>query len=164
MQLNDSQTVLVKKWVAEGCGLSEIQRRLTSEFKLSLTYMDVRFLLIDLGLELKENKPGPSAPIDLKAVPPPPPAANGEIDQEEFTNAPLPGGMVNVSVDLDRIVRAGSVASGTVAFSDGTRGKWTLDQMGRLGLDTGKPGYRPSPEDIEAFQAALTQKLQSQGY
>jgi len=48
----------------------------------------------------------------------------------------------------------GAVVSGTVTFSDGTAGKWALDQYGRLMLDTGKKGYQPSPGDVQVFQRA----------
>lgn len=156
--LNDTQKATVKKWIEAGSGLNDIQRRLASEFQINLTYMDVRFLVIDLGLELKEKKE--SAPAaNLKAPPPPP-----ELDAEspfEPEAGPAAGG---VQVDVDRITRPGSVMSGTVKFTDGVTAKWMLDQQGRLGLDAGKPGYRPSPEDIQEFQMTLSRKLQSQGY
>lgn len=159
--LNDSQKSAVKKWVDEGCGLNEIQRRLASEFQLNLTYMDVRFLVIDLGLEIKEQKR--AAPIPTLQAPPagagpaPAPPPLGDEGDEG-----VGGG--GVQVELDRITRPGAVISGTVTFSDGTAAKWMLDQQGRLGLDAGKPGYRPSPEDVQEFQMILSQKLQSQGY
>lgn len=159
MQLTDVQQQAVKCWVQEGCGLSEIQSRLAGEFKIAMTYMDVRFLLIDLKLEVKEAAQKKTAPVDLKAAPQPGADAVGD---EEIGGGPLPPS--NVSVDVDRITSAGAVASGTVSFSDGTKGRWALDQLGRLALDTGKKKYRPSPEDVEAFQAILSRKLQSQGY
>lgn len=162
MQLTDAQQQAVKRWVQEGCGLSEIQRRLANEFKISMTYMDVRFLLIDLKLELKETKAKSTTPVDLKSATPLPRQETDAVEEEEIGEAPLAPS--KVSIEIDRITRAGTVVSGSVIFSDGTKGNWALDQLGRLALDTGKKGYRPSPEDIEAFQTILSRKLQSQGF
>ena len=58
----------------------------------------------------------------------------------------------------------GTMASGDVTFSDGVKGKWYLDQMGRLGLGGDlPPGYRPSPEDAALFQARLMETLRAKG-
>ncbi len=71
----------------------------------------------------------------------------------------------DVKVELDRVVRAGALASGSVTFSDGVTGSWYLDRMGRLGLTkVSKPDYQPSREDLEAFQMALQEKLAQGGY
>ena len=78
-------------------------------------------------------------------------------------DSPDSGGTGGVAVTLDRIVKPGSVVSGTVRFSDGVSASWMLDQLGRLALDAGKPNYRPSPEDVQAFQVELRNLLQSRG-
>jgi hypothetical protein len=157
--LNDIQKDTVKKWIEEGCGLNDIQRRLTSELQLNLTYMDVRFLVIDLGLQVKEKKV--TEPIaNLKTAATTAPAT--ETAAPIGPDSDLPAG--GIQLEVDRITRPGSVISGTVTFSDGVAAKWMLDQQGRLGLDAGKPGYRPSQEDLQEFQMILSQKLQSQGY
>ena len=58
----------------------------------------------------------------------------------------------------------GTMASGDVTISDGVKGKWYLDQMGRLGLGGDLPqGYRPSPEDAALFQARLMEALRAKG-
>ena len=152
MQLNDTQKDAVRKWIAEGHGLTEIQKRLNEEFKLSVTFLDLRFLVLDLGLAIKEQTKNTSAGLDLaKAAPVSPDAEDSDLE---------PGG---VAVTLDRIVKPGSVVSGTVRFSDGVSASWMLDQLGRLALDAGKPNYRPSPEDVQAFQMELRNLLQSRG-
>ena len=67
-------------------------------------------------------------------------------------------------VECDAIMIPGTMASGDVTFSDGVKGKWYLDQMGRLGLGGDLPqGYRPSPTDAALFQQQLMQLLQSKG-
>ena len=160
MQLTDAQKQSVTQWVKEGCGLSEIQKRLTSEFQLSIPYIDVRFLIIDLGLDLKEQK-APVVAKDLKAASLAPPE-EGDADMVDANAEPSLGG---VQVEIDRVVRAGALVSGTVVFSDGTKAVWALDQMGRLALDAGgKKGYRPSQADVQAFQDAVSRQLQKRGF
>jgi len=191
MKLTPEQKQTVADWVAAGDNLSAVQKKLAEQFKLSLTYMDVRFLVDDLGLELKNAAPkadasdvskaagAQAAPRTPQAAPaglPPDPAAGGPGDDEddlpqdtlpegaEEAFPDQPAGAGSLTVDLDRIVRPGAAASGNVTFSDGVSGKWALDQYGRLMLDTGKPGYQPSPADVQAFQRELQAQLQRAGY
>ncbi len=157
MALTDAQNAAVAQWVSEGDGLSEIQKRLRAEFNVSMTYMDVRFLIIDLGLTLKEEErpepaPEPAAEPDFAAAEP----SAGAAD------APAAEG--GVSVEVDRVVKPGAVVSGSVVFSDGRQATWMLDQLGRLALDAGDPAYRPSEQDLAEFQAALRDALQKQGF
>lgn len=164
MKLNDQQKALVAQWVKEGCGLSEVQRRLTSELKLNLTYMDVRFLVIELGLDLQEKVTSTPAK-DLKATEPvtPPAGEAPDADIPELEPEPAPGTGA-VSVDVDRIMRPGSLVSGTVIFSDGVKATWALDQMGRLALGGADKTYRPSAQDVQEFQMAIARELQKRGY
>jgi len=57
MNLSEEQRQRVSAWILEGAKLSEIQNRLLSEFKLKLTYMEVRFLVDDLKLTPKDPEP-----------------------------------------------------------------------------------------------------------
>jgi hypothetical protein len=175
MELNDTQKKALTAWVAEGASISEIQRKLTSEYSLSVTYMDLRLALIDLGLAIKEKavKPAaPAAPAAVPAPPPPPPAAAAGPAKKEkgrglfnpFAKEPEAPAGGSLSLEVDRIMRPGSLVSGSVTFSDGVRATWMLDQMGRLALDAGRPGYRPSDTDVQAFQEALTRELEKQGF
>lgn len=160
MQLTDDQKQHVKQWVKEGCGLSEIQKRLRNEFHLALTFMDVRFLVLDLGIELKDNatlKTMPAIELDQASAKP---AATAET---EVLNDKAPPGNGNVSVEIDRVMKPNALISGTVTFSDGVSGSWSLDQFGRLGLNTTRQGYRPSQEDLQSFQQELTHLIQSRG-
>jgi len=160
MQLTDDQKQKVKQWVTAGDGLSEIQKRLHDEFNLALTFMDVRFLVIDLGIKMKDNVTLKTAtPIELdKPTAEPVTAAGANASTPE---APLGGG--SVSVDIDRVMKPGALISGTVTFSDGMSGSWSLDQTGRLGLSTTRQGYHPTPEDLQTFQQELTRLIQSRG-
>ena len=153
MDLTDEQKQAVRGWVEEGAGLSEIQKRLADELGISMTYMDVRFLVIDLGIDVQDKpdkKPAPAVDADAGA-PAPSPSSSGAI-----------GG--GVSVEVDRVTKPGSIVSGTVVFSDGTRASWMLDQLGRLAIDAGTPGYRPSEEDLRAFQEELRSALEKRGF
>lgn len=146
MNLTDEQKKKVAQWVAEKLNLSQIQHKLSEEFGLKLTYMDTRFLIDDLDLELAEQQPPPSPEQTVDATP-------------EAGEKPAGG----VSVDLDRITQPGAVASGNVTFSDGKTSTWALDQQGRLMLGAAAEGYRPGPEDLESFQQELARALEAQG-
>ena len=143
MNLGDDQRSKVAGWIAEGATLSEVQRQLKEECGLSLTYLDVRLLVDDLQLQLKEQ-PKQSEAVERLA------AAKQEGETER--TAPPPGG---VAVTMDAITKPHALASGKVTFSDGETADWMLDETGRLGLNPAKPGYRPSQTDIMAFQQEL---------
>jgi len=164
MNLDDSQKATVRTWIEAGAQPAEIQKRIGEEFGVSLTYMEVRFLLADLDLKPKDQD-----------VPPDPAVAALQKKEAEQTAA-APGGMDDqgpgpegsstggVSLSVDRVTRAGSVVSGQVTFSDGKRAEWYLDQMGRLGLAPAEKGYKPSQADVMDFQTALQNELAKQGF
>ena len=148
MSLTDDQKAAISRWLEAGETLSQVQSRLKSEFEISMTFMEVRFLIDDLNLELKKETPAP--------------APEADADEESSpVDALSPEG---VSVEVDSIVTPGALVSGSVRFSDGVNAKWQLDQMGRLGLSDVEPGYKPSPEDVQEFQAQLQTELRNKGY
>ena len=148
MQLTDEQKGAVALWIGEGASLADVQRRLKDEHGVGLTYMDVRFLVDDLKLQLKEQ-PKQSEAVERLA------AAKQEGDSERQA-APAGG----VRVTMDAVTRASALASGKVTFSDGETADWMLDQTGRLGLNPTNPGYRPTEADIAAFQRELQRVAQ----
>lgn len=164
MSLSSEQKAAVASWIAAGDSLSTVQKKLTEQFKLSLTYRDVRFLVDDLDLALKDPAPKVDA-SDVTKVPPPAAAPAGrkglggaapeqpELDEDESPAGPeaamdgegeaddagleedLPDAAGGVSVDVDAVTLIpGALASGTVTFSDGVTGKWVVDQYGRPGF------------------------------
>ena len=145
MVLTDEHKKTVADWIAGGASLSDVQKRLKDEFQVTMTYMDVRFLVDDLKLQIKEEKPNQSEAVERLAAA----KHEGEMQRE---GAAAPGG---VSVTMDRITKPHALASGKVTFSDGETAEWMLDQTGRLGLVPAKPGYRPSQADVMAFQDEL---------
>lgn len=143
-KLSDEQKSALHAWAAEGASIADLQKRLKEEFNLSITYMDARFLVLDLGIELKDSpkeeaKPGDAAPAK-----------------------PVPTGVVTVT--MDSLALPGALVSGKVTFSDGETAIWMLDQYGRPGLDADTPGYRPSQEDIVEFQKQLSELVRKSGY
>ena len=69
MELTDAQKDQIRSWIEEGAGLSDVQKRLSEEFDITMTYMDVRFLVLDLGAEIQDKTPPePAKPAD--AIPP----------------------------------------------------------------------------------------------
>lgn len=196
MTLSAEQRAAVSQWIAAGDSLAVVQRKLADELKVSMTYMEVRFLVDDLGLEMKTPAPKFSAPPAAAPAPAAEPApkkglfgklkdavtgkgddnapadepalAEGEPPYDEEAPADLPPLDPNapastLKVEVDRLTRPGTLASGTVTFSDGVAGKWAMDQYGRLMLDAGK-GYKPSQADVQAFQVELSTQLQRMGY
>ncbi len=175
MNLDETQKATVREWIQSGLGLSEIQSKLDSEFGVSVTYMEVRFLVDDLGEMPKDPEPEPEpeqeSEPEAASGPEPetgmPPNAPGPVPEPAPPAAADPMGMgagegaaaPNVSVSVDQITRAGALASGNVTFSDGKSAGWSLDQMGRLGLSADEAGYKPSQEDVMEFQVQLQQKL-----
>ena len=138
-QLSDDQKNAIRQWAEEGAQMAEIQKRMNDLWQIRVTYMDTRFLILDLGITLMP---------EVKEEPKKEEPAN-EADAET-------GG---VSVSRDEIVIPGMLFSGKVRFSDGERALWYVDESGRLGLDPDTPGYRPSQEDIMSFQTQLKQML-----
>lgn len=151
MNLDEQQRAQVAQWIEQGLKLSEIQIKLASDLGLTMTYMDVRFLIDDLKLRPKDPAvvapPAPPAPVA-----PPTSAAPGV--------APAGGA---VSLTVDHIARPGTMVSGNVTFSDGQSAGWYLDQTGRLGLAAEDKTYRPPPADIAEFQTLLQNELAKLG-
>lgn len=149
---NPEQKREIARWVAEGMGLSDVQKKISTDFGLVMTYIDVRFLVDDLNLTLadkEEEKPKEVSENNAET-----PSATDELN-------PKDGG---VSVEVDPVTPPGAMASGSVIFSDGNHKHWTLDQFGRLGLSGGDEGYKPSDEDVVEFQKQLDAALRGKGF
>ena len=140
-KLTQEQTDALKQSAAKGATMSDLQRQLKEDFGLSLTFMDTRFLVLDLGIELIE---------EVKEEP-----------VEEVKPAPVPTGKVTVTKDA--ITLPGALVSGKVTFSDGESAIWMLDESGRPGLDPDTSGYRPNQEDIAEFQQQLRALIEGGG-
>jgi hypothetical protein len=159
MNLDDKQRQSVAAWIADGLKLSEIQNRIATEFGLRVTYMEVRFLVDDLKLTPKD--PEPAKPAPAAAVSPLAATSAAPLAPESPATA-LPAG--GVSVTVDHLARPGAMVSGKVAFSDGQKAEWYLDQTGRLGVVPAVQGYKPSAADVQQFQLALQDEMAKMGF
>jgi len=188
MSLTPEQKLSVSSWVAAGDNLSAVQKKITEQFKVSMTYRDVRFLVDDLNLELKDPAPKVDASDVSKTPPPvakaPSPSAQHAGADDAAAESPtdlaadaeaeladeglddLPPGASSVSVEVDKVTLIpGALAAGTVTFSDGVTGKWMIDQQYRPGFtEISQPGYRPTPADSQAFMQQLSAQLQKRGF
>lgn len=140
-QLTPEQIAALHQRAAEGATMSDLQRHIKDEFGVTLTYMDTRFLILDLNIQLIEE----------------PKTEEKKVEKP----APIPTGTVTVT--MDTLTLPGAMVSGKVTFSDGETAVWMLDQTGRPGLDPDTAGYRPSQEDIMEFQVQLRSLIQKSG-
>ena len=173
MNLSEDQLKSVAAWFAGGASLDEIQKRLVAEFGVHLTYFDLRMIVAELpqpedatgetpvATESRQDGGSPEGgALDERAHPGEDATGETPVVPEEPSGEP---GAANVTVTVDALMIPGTVASGDVAFSDGVKGKWYLDQAGRLGLGDLPQGYRPSPADAALFQARLMEALRAKG-
>ncbi len=161
MNLEEGQRRQVAEWIEQGLKLSEIQTRIGKEFGVSMTYIDVRFLIDDLKLRPKDTLPPTSVTLAPAQKPASGPGPGGASPEPAPAPANAAGG---VSVTVDTVARPGAIVSGRVSFSDGQGGAWLIDQTGRPGLVPDQQGYRPSQPDIVAFQTKLQDELARLGF
>ena len=162
MNLDEAQRQRITAWVLQGAKLSEIQSRLAEEFGQRLTYMEVRFLVDDLKLTLKDPEPPKPA-----AIVNPQPAATPikPVDTKKSSPAAEPSSATGkVSVSVDQLTKPGAIISGKVTFSDNQQADWYLDQTGRLGVVPKQQGYKPSAADVQQFQMALEKEVSRMGF
>lgn len=160
MKLDDAQKRQVAQWIEQGLKLAEIQSRITSELGVTLTYMEVRFLVDDLKLVPKDPEPVKTPEL----TPPTPMPAQPPVPTHNLDEPAPATGPSTVSVSLDQIARPGALVSGKVTFSDGQNAEWSLDQTGRLGLVPQQKGYRPTAADVQQFQQMLQSELAKMGF
>ena len=115
MEISPEQKQAVASWAQEGLSLAEIQRRLDEEFSLSMTYMDVRFLVDDLELTLLDDKSESSATTTSEesskgASTPFPQDQTTSVAAEEEPFADSAAELLSdeVSVEVDRLLKPGS--------------------------------------------------------
>lgn len=158
MEISQEQKNKVHNWVNEGKSISDIQSLVRNDFKLSMTYMDVRFLVDDLGVAYQEEDDIPEDEIR---------DSTGNPLEDDIIDADtgLAEGKNMVKVIVDSVIRPGSLVSGSVTFSDGITLGWQLTSTGQLGLIPGDDTeYRPSNTDLEEFQNQLQSVLKDKGF
>jgi len=190
--LTDEQAAVVRTWADAGADLPVIQKRLGDEFEVHLTFMDTRFLIADLGIELKAEEeeeqeivepaaeevvtgpePEAGAGAGVPADQTQPLAADDAVADEPFASGPeaepaaqadpAAEPMEQVAVTISELQRPGMMANGRVTFANGQDAEWYLDQMGQLGMNPADPKFRPSPRQMLAFQQELQRVAQQKG-
>lgn len=146
--ISDDTLNKVRAWAAAGVDLNGIQKKLQTECALHMTYMEVRFLLLDHGIEIATEPEPVAQPAD---------AAPAETKQAEDAETAVPG---RPKVTLDELQLPGALISGKVTFPGGVSGAWYIDQMGRFGWR--ELSGSPSPVEMQDFQEELT-KILGQG-
>ena len=169
---NAVKRFMAQKLTAGESSLSEIQKEVNAEFKLKLTYMEIRILASELeNVDWTKGDPNQPKPAEAKPEEPAPAAEAGEgsYPDDSFPPEngavpddvpPMPGEGAAAApvgkavVELSKLARPGMMLSGTVTFPSGSTAEWYVDQMGRLGLENLK-GEKPNAADIQAFQIEL---------
>lgn len=145
------QLGLVRQWAGQGVDLNGIQKKLAAECGIHLTYMDVRFLLLDHGIEIAQPQQAEAAPEPEKK----PEAQPAPVEEEGAPEEGAPAGTPVVT--LDELQLPGALISGKVTFPGGAKGAWLIDQTGRFGWND--LSGTPSPVELQDFQMELTRLL-----
>ncbi|MEQ2005513.1 MAG: hypothetical protein ABMA26_01845 [Limisphaerales bacterium] len=166
MNLTDAQKQQISGWLEQGLKVADVQKKMAAELGVTMTYMELRFLLDDLRLKPKDpeppKQPAPASPIAPASAGAPVAAADGATALPAPAAGAPPLGAVKLAVDT--LARPGTVVSGKVTFSDGQTADWYLDQMGRMGVVPAQKGYKPSQADVMDFQEQLQMELQKLGF
>lgn len=175
-KLTTEQQNQVHAWADEGADMNVIQDRLKNELGVTLTFMETRFLLSDLGITLRtptdEEEPAQAKDLEEEDAmfPPGMGSDSGAWDEAGEELPPFADGLPEdaaagqVALTVDEITIPGAIASGKVTFTDGKNASWYLDQMGRLGLSGVERTYQPPEADLIAFQKELQNALRRAGY
>jgi hypothetical protein len=145
---NQVRNALIAKLMAEGNTLADVQRLLKDEHDVVLTYMELKMIALDLEVDWTQyDKPKPDEDDE----------GEDQAAAEEEEEVIEPPGFTTVNVS--KVVRPGAAISGDVTFKSGARAEWSLDQMGRLGLNA-KTQLQPDEDDLRDFEAELRRALQ----
>lgn len=154
-KVSTEQLEMVRRWASYGVDLNGIQKNLAAECGVHLTYMEVRFLLLDNGIEIARPVEKP-APAPEPAAPEPQPQA-APLPQP----AAAPAAAVKPTVTIDDLQLPGTLISGKCSFPSGTNGSWQIDQMGRFGWS--ELNGTPTAVELQAFEMELRQILSRMG-
>jgi DNA-binding transcriptional MerR regulator len=157
---------IVAQKLSEGISLSDIQKQLSDEHDVKMTFLDLRLLASELenvdweSFNKEEETPEETDELDEAVDSPGEDTMHEDGDYQaadEALDAPS-GGTV---VELSKLARPGAVASGSVKFGSGASAEWILDQMGRLALSNASG--EPTQDDIQEFQMELQKALTGGG-
>ncbi len=165
--LSDEQISQIQSWADSGDVLSDIQMKLNETFEIKATYLETRFLLEDLKIELlptpepkkEEEEPAPEAVAEDGA----PEGDAAPAAEDAPAPSPAPTGDESATVTIDKVLRPEALVSGRVVFNGGEAAAWWLDQMGRLGFEPDSKDFKPTEAQAMAFQKELQVAVQQSG-
>ncbi len=150
-KINTEQLEMVRLWASQGIDLNGIQKKLVAECGVHLTYMEVRFLLLDHGIEIARQQEAP------KPAPAPQPQAEQPAAPAPAADPMTGAAPVKPTMSLDDIQIPGTILSGKCEFPSGTKVAWQIDQMGQLNCS--QLSGTMTQEEQQAFVFELRQIL-----
>lgn len=150
-KINTEQLEMVRLWASQGIDLNGIQKNLVAECGVHLTYMEVRFLLLDHGIEIARPQESP------KPAPAPQPQAEQPAAPAPAADPMTGAAPVKPTMSLDDIQIPGTILSGKCEFPSGTKVAWQIDQMGQLNCS--QLSGTMTQEEQQAFVFELRQIL-----
>lgn len=150
-KINTEQLEMVRLWASQGIDLNGIQKNLVAECGVHLTYMEVRFLLLDYGIEIARQQEAP------KPAPAPQPQAEQPAAPAPAADPMTGSAPVKPTMSLDDIQIPGTILSGKCEFPSGTKVAWQIDQMGQLNCS--QLSGTMTQEEQQAFVFELRQIL-----
>lgn len=140
-QLSPEQIQSIRDWAEEGLDLNTIQKKLHDDLSLKLTFMDTRFLLQDLDINIKQEE----------SVAPP---------QEEATVTEAPAPLLGkTQVMVGEITPPHALMAGKVLFRSGAQGVWDIDRTGRINWEPVMG--EPNADDLREFEVELQAVIRS---
>lgn len=150
-KINTEQLEMVRLWASQGIDLNGIQKNLVAECGVHLTYMEVRFLLLDHGIEIARPQEAPTP------APAPQPQAEQPAAPAPAADPMTGAAPVKPTMSLDDIQIPGTILSGKCEFPSGTKVAWQIDQMGQLNCS--QLSGNMTQEEQQAFVFELRQIL-----
>ena len=143
-QLSPEQVRSIRDWAEEGLDLNAIQKWLHEDLGIKLTFMDTRFLLQDLDIQIRQPEPEPQAeqPAELSGAAAPPASLLGKTQ-----------------VTVDEITPPHALMAGKILFRSGAQGVWDIDRTGRINWDATLG--EPTADDLREFETELQSVIRS---
>jgi len=149
--LSEDQVSQIHAWAEEGDDLAALQKKINEELEVKVTYMETRFLVDDLKVEIKSPEPEPE------------PDSEETVEDELAGTLPLQGDPNAVTVSIAKVQRPGTMISGTAMFGGVETVEWWMDNMGQLGMSPSNPEFKPTQQQQQAFQMELQAAASREG-
>lgn len=140
MRISDEQDTLIRQWAQEGISLNGIQKNL-NELGCSIQFMDLRFYLLDHGIEIAQPKV----------------AEEEKAPEAESSSPAAEASTKSVQVSIDELQIPGTMISGKALFPSGARGAWQFDHRGQFSWSD--MSGAPSQDELRSFQVELNKLL-----